>query len=393
MTADIPIFIHHREHFARRLVAEGYRVHLLGGGPEVDLSPLLDAGITVERFDIERMRFDPAADVRLFLKLRQVVNSTDPAIVHATTLKAIVMAKIVVWLTALIRRHPPCLILSFAGLGRAFAPARGVRHAIRKWLLLTILNLKARRLRWLATVEHAADGTRLREMGFDERVPIVLVHGAGIDLDVYAAKPKSGLLKVLYAGRLLRSKGAGVYLEAVRRLAPAHPDVSFLLAGPAELSDPDSLPEASIAAMSGIANFRYLGALPPEKMPGLLASVDVVCLPSVYGEGVPRILMEAAACGCSYVSTMQPGWLDIVGKAEATGWFIDDFSPAAVAEALAAAIADPAETRRRGKRARSVIERSNVSEEDMQERFLSAYRTLLAADGQDDRSAGASGAE
>ena len=49
-----------------------------------------------------------------------------------------------------------------------------------------------------------------------------------------------------------------------------------------------------------------------EDMPAVLANTPVVCLLSYYREGVPKVLIEAAACERPIVTTNVPGCREIV---------------------------------------------------------------------------------
>jgi glycosyltransferase involved in cell wall biosynthesis len=49
-----------------------------------------------------------------------------------------------------------------------------------------------------------------------------------------------------------------------------------------------------------------------EDMPRVMAESHVVCLPSKYGEGVPKVLLEAAAAGHPVVATDTPGCREVI---------------------------------------------------------------------------------
>ena len=74
-----------------------------------------------------------------------------------------------------------------------------------------------------------------------------------------------------------------------------------------------------------------------EDMPNLLRECDVVRLPTRYGEGIPRILIEAAASGLASIASNHPGCLEIVVQG-VTGQILFGQSEGELARELSAAI-------------------------------------------------------
>lgn len=111
---------------------------------------------------------------------------------------------------------------------------------------------------------------------------------------------------MLFASRLLKSKGLNAFLMMARQLSD-RPDVEFLVAGMSNDGDPDAVSPRHLSQSSEI---RFLGNV--ENMPDLLRDCDIVCLPTRYGEGIPRILIEAAATGLASVASSHPGCPEVV---------------------------------------------------------------------------------
>ena len=115
---------------------------------------------------------------------------------------------------------------------------------------------------------------------------------------------------MLFASRLLWSKGVAEYVEAARLVYESMPSAQFLIAGETDPGNPAAVPQGVIDQWKTRTDLKILGHR--EDMLDLLRSVDVVALPSYYGEGVPRILIEAAATGLPLVATDKPGCREIV---------------------------------------------------------------------------------
>ena len=84
-------------------------------------------------------------------------------------------------------------------------------------------------------------------------------------------------------------------------------------------------------------------------MPSLFARCHLVCLPTYYGEGIPKVLIEAASCGCPIVATDAPGCREIVRDGE-NGLLVPARDAAALAAAIRRLLDDPGLRSRMGAR-------------------------------------------
>src|SRR5690606_29377899 len=107
--------------------------------------------------------------------------------------------------------------------------------------------------------------------------------------------------RVVLPARLLWDKGLAEYVDAARRLRTEGRSVEFLLAGAPDPGNPNSASEATVRGWEAEGLVRWLGHV--DDMPTLFASVNAAVLPSSYGEGVPRGLIEAGACGLPLITT------------------------------------------------------------------------------------------
>src|SRR5205823_14529715 len=117
-------------------------------------------------------------------------------------------------------------------------------------------------------------------------------------LGIPAASPVIG-----FVGRLAaRRKGFLDFLAAGKRVSESLPDVRLLIIGEADPGKPDAV-EPSVAADYGIAGrCLFLGQQPNHELPLLYKTMDVLVLPSLF-EGMPQVVMEAAAMGRPAVVT------------------------------------------------------------------------------------------
>ena len=148
--------------------------------------------------------------------------------------------------------------------------------------------------------------------------------------------------------------------------------IQFLLAGMQDPGNPSSVPDSAVQVWVSEGVLEWLGHV--DDMPALLASVDVVVLPS-YREGLPNGLVEAAACGLPRITTVVPGCHEAVTDG-VDGLIV----PARDADALAAAIArlqdDPALASKLGAAARAKA-LAQFDERIVNGQILAVYRELL----------------
>ena len=161
-------------------------------------------------------------------------------------------------------------------------------------------------------------------------------------------------------------------MAAARQLRDAGRDIAFLLAGDPDPGNPAAVPEADVRAWVAEGIVQWLGHV--DDMPVLFAGVDMVVLPS-YREGLPKGLIEAAACGLPLVATDVPGCREVV-RDGVDGLLVPVRNAVALAEAIARLHDDPALAAQLGDaaRARALAE---FDERIVIERTFAVYREVL----------------
>jgi glycosyltransferase involved in cell wall biosynthesis len=147
------------------------------------------------------------------------------------------------------------------------------------------------------------------DLGLVDRGRTTLVRGSGVDLQRFRQTteppPTDAGPVVLYAGRLMWQKGVATFAEVADRLSGV---ARFHVAGYSEIGSPDAVPIEMIESWAQEGRIVWLGAR--DDMPEVISAANIVVLPS-YGEGVPKALIEAAACGRAIVTSDVPGCRDI----------------------------------------------------------------------------------
>jgi glycosyltransferase involved in cell wall biosynthesis len=321
---------------------------------------------------MDRRSLNPLRELQLLLSLVVLFRHERPALVHGFTIKCAVYGSLAAQLARV-----PARVNAVAGLGYVFASsdrrARWLRPMVRAMLHLA---LRGRRTRLI--LQNPDDQTMFQQFGLIELDRVDLIPGSGVDCVRFSPCADEGGTprpqpRVLLAARLLWDKGVGEYVEAARLLRSAGRSVRFLLAGTPDPGNPAAVPESTLHQWVDEGVIEWLGHV--DDTSELFRSVDIVALPTYYREGLPKSLIEAAACALPLVTTDMPGCREVVTN-EVDGLLIPPHDAGALAQAIARLIDSPELAARLGAAAR-LKALANFDERLVIERTLAVYRELL----------------
>jgi glycosyltransferase involved in cell wall biosynthesis len=240
------------------------------------------------------------------------------------------------------------------GLGLGFTAPGGPARLLRPLLGLA-LRAATGGTDGRVVVQNPDDGAVLALLGIDHR-RIALIRGSGVDAGRFVPlpEPKAATITIALVARMLRGKGVLDAVAAVRRLRAEGLAIELLLAGAIDPDNRDSLSDQEMSALAAEPGVEWLGRV--EDVRSVWARAAVAVLPSTYGEGLPRALLEAAACGRPIVATDTPGCREVVRDGE-NGLLVAPHDVAALAEAIAALARDPARRQAMGWAGRALVER------------------------------------
>jgi glycosyltransferase involved in cell wall biosynthesis len=368
---DFPYWLHHRAAIAEAARDRGDDV-VVATAPHPLAVEALPPGLTHVCLSIDRFRANPVADLRLIAAIPTLAEAERADLVHLFTIKPLTFGG----LGFARRNRRPRLIGTVAGLGRGLtAGAGGEGRGLMRAGLVAGLRFGLGRAAACVTFENPADRDFFVRHKILSEERTRLLPGAGVDLNRYRPAPerRPGPLRVLFASRLLRSKGTLVVADAARLLLPRLAGrLEVLFAGEHDPRDRDSLTDAELTSLAGLPGVRFLGRLPSEAMPGVVADADIVVLPTLYPEGLPRILLEGAACGAALVATDTPACRMIIDHGR-TGLLIDAATAPLLAGALERLAADDALRVALGRRAREAVEGGGFSIGEVCTAMLALY--------------------
>jgi glycosyltransferase involved in cell wall biosynthesis len=223
-------------------------------------------------------------------------------------------------------------------------------------------------------VQNPEDCAALAEIGLDT-ARIALIRGSGIDISRFLPlpEPDGNTITVALVSRMLHDKGVLAAAAAIRRLRGEGLAVELLLAGPTDPDNANSLSEETLRSLAAEPGIEWLGPVPDVRTVWRRAAIAV--LPSTYGEGVPKTLLEAAACGRPLIATDVPGCREVV-RPGATGILVPPRDLGALAGSIAVLAGDPAKRAAMGRAGREWIE-SGFTDEIVARDTLALYRAAL----------------
>jgi len=297
---------------------------------------------------MERRSLSPLREFALLGWLWRLMRREHPDVVHGFTIKCAVYGGLAARLAGAAR------VNSVTGMGYVFisdAPkAKLLRPVVRALMRLALGGGRARLI-----LQNPDDVRFFERTGITPRAQICLIPGSGVDCARFlppAPGQERGAgepLRVVLAARMLWDKGVDEFVNAARLLKAENRNLRFVLAGSPDPGNPASIPERALLEWQASGLVEWLGHV--EDMPALLAGADIVALPS-YREGLPKSLIEAAACARPLITTDVPGCREVVTDG-VNGLLVAARDAKALARAVARLQDDPALAHRLGQAARA----------------------------------------
>lgn len=362
-------FLSHRLPLAVAARSSGFIVHV-ATGPGSACEKIAELGFVHHLWPISRSGTNLLAELHSFWRLYRLLRKVRPDLVHLVTIKPVIYGGLSARLAGV-----PAVVAAISGLGSVFISrirgTFGLRRCV-EWLYCHALrhrNLKV-------IFQNPSDRAVLVGFGAvcDERAE--LIKGSGVSLSAYPMYPEpSNLPVVVLAARLLKEKGIREYVEAAKILKDRGVAATFWLAGSPDPENVSSVTTEEINQWCSEKTFVKLLGFQTD-IASLFAKSNIVVLPS-YREGLPKVLVEAAACGRAVVTTDVPGCRDAI-EPGVTGLLVPVRSALDLANAIQVLIENPNRRNEMGLAGRALAEKDYAVEKIVQA-HLKIYRELLGS--------------
>lgn len=352
-----------------REMADDVAVVTRGTGRRGEVEAL---GVRVIDFDFGRWSHNPLRESLAVLRLARLLGAEKPDVVHLVAMKPIVLGCL-----ALQFAGPPHAVVHMTGLGQLGFATEGVVRLFREVSLRPIARLLKRPSTYLL-VENPDDLEYLQGAGIEFGRRHAVVPGAGIDPEDFPAMapPRNATPTAAFVGRMIRPKGIDVLMRAFEQLRRNSVRIELELFGATDPDDPAAITPQALEAWCAQYGARWGGYA--SDIREVWRKADMFVLPARTREGMPRAMLEAAACARPLIVSDVSGCRHFVSDG-VEGMVVAPEDVTVLAEAMRRLAADPALRERMGAAARRKL-LAGFTEGHVEERLRSAYRYLLQAD-------------
>lgn len=341
-------FLSHRLPIALEAQRQGFDVHIATGLTD-KLDELRRHGLTVHVLALDRHGTGLGNAWMTTLQLWRVLRAVRPDVVHLVTIKPILLGGL---LARLVR--VPALVVAVSGLGYVFM-SHGSAAWVRRSLVSVLYKLALTHRNLKVIFQNADDLRSLNEIVHLPAHQVATLRGSGVDLAHFVhLKLSEGVPVVVLAARLLADKGVFEFVEAAQMLSAQGCLARFVLVGTVDTGNPTSVKQTELDAWVSEGVVEWWGHR--SDMAQVLSAAQIVVLPS-YREGLPKVLLEAAACGRPVVTTDVPGCRDAIDPG-VTGLLVPVQDALALAQAMNELILDPVRCERMGTAGRALAEQA-----------------------------------
>ena len=358
-------FVSHRLPIALEAIRQGYEVHI--ATMVTDKLDLLEkSGLIVHSLSLHRSRSGISILSELWALL-SIIKDIAPDIVHLVTIKPVLLGGIASRLA-----NVPAVVSAISGLGFTFH-GNGFVFSLRRKFISLFYYLSLGHKNQKIIFQNNDDKLKLFKIRKDINNRSVLIQGSGVDLSLYSVVENNfNHPVVMMAARLLSSKGVREFVQASKIICTDNKNVRFVLLGDTDPLNPESIKKSEISQWKEDGLVEIWGYR--SDMNNIIPKANIVVLPSYYGEGLPKVLIEAAACGRVVITTDHPGCKDAI--TQKTGVLIPIKNSEALADAIRDLLQNPQKAIKMGEAGRELAEQ-NYSIEKVCKKHIKIYKDLL----------------
>jgi len=294
-------FLSHRLPIAKKALEKGYDVHLL---TEITTKrkEIEKYGIVVQELKFSRGSTSILKNLFLFIKILKIFKSINPDLIHLVTIKPLIIGGI----AAHFLGKSAKIVMSISGLGFIFID-KGFKAYIRKKIIILFYKIVFFNKNIKVILQNKTDLENICDFTNLAKEKTILIEGSGVNLNLFKFSkiPKTKPI-VLFPARLLSSKGIYEFIEAAKKLSGL---ARFVIVGKHDLEARNCIKMSKLKAFESQGIIEYWGE--SKDMPRIFQMSSIVVLPS-YREGMPKSLLEAAACGRAVVTTNVAGCRDAI---------------------------------------------------------------------------------
>lgn len=367
---DTRFFLSHRLPIAQAAARYGYTVHVATGDiTREEHERLQQEGFVYHPVRLSRRGMNPLSEAGTINALRRLFRQVKPQIVHLVTIKPVLYGGIAARLARV-----PAVVQALSGLGYLFIEDGSLRKRLIRALVRRPLGYALTHSRGCVIFQNPDDQAFFIQKKLIAVETARLIKGSGVDPWQFApgSTPEEPPV-VMLASRMLWDKGVAEFVEAAQQLKAQGVEARFVLAGASDPGNPSAVSEDQLKQWHAEGVIEWWGH--QSDMAHTFSNAHVVCLPS-YREGLPKVLLEAAACSLPLVATEVPGCREVVEHG-ANGFLVPPRDANSLSHALAELIERPDLRQRFGKVGRRRVLREFTTGHVVQQ-TMAVYDELVA---------------
>lgn len=357
-------FLSHRLPIALAAQEQGYAVHVATRDGAA-VQEIISNGFVHHEISLSRNGSSIPSELNSLLAIWKLINNVKPDVLHLVTIKPVLYGGIASRFTSVNK-----VVAAVSGLGTLFL-ATGAKAKLKRKVGVELYRLALQSKKTTVILQNPDDKQLLIDLKAVKAEQTTLIRGSGIDLSTFQSIPENlnDTPVVTFAARLLFDKGLAEYIEAIRLLNKKGVVANYQIVGDLDLGNNTSATEQDIEEWKAIPNLVVLGY--QKDMSTVFRDSNVVVLPS-YREGLPKVLIEAAACGRAVITTDVPGCRDAIEENK-TGLLVPLKDSQALADAIEQLVTDTELRVEMGIAGRQLAEREFAIEKVI-EQHLSIYQ-------------------
>lgn len=303
---DSWFFKSHRLALATAAIEYGHNAHL-AAVQDHTTEYIKSKGVSFHSWKLSPRSLNPLNEILSFFSLLNTIRKIRPDLLHLVTIKSVLYGGIIArWLKI------PSVVFAISGRGYIYS-SQDQKQSFLKSFASKLYRYALSHENSIVIVQNENDYAFFLTNGLATEDTMVLIPGSGVDLDLFSYRVpdhNTELPVVLFASRMLKDKGVQAFVDAAKQVNQDEVIANFKLAGSIDTANPRSFSKQWLQDLPREKGIEWIG--PQEQMQDLISQSAFVVLPTTYGEGVPKILIEAAACGRAIIATNWPGCTDVV---------------------------------------------------------------------------------
>jgi len=344
---------------------------VVAAGSSGRLDELRALGVRPVAFDMRRGSFNPLLQADVRRRLARLIEDERPDAVHAIALQPMLLSSLAVNAAA---HKPRALVLHVTGLGYV-GVSRSLRARVMRRVAFGLIRYGSRAANVWLLGENPDDLAFVLGRGIGAWDRSSIVPGAGVDPEWFAAEPPphNAIPRAAFVGRLIRSKGVETLVAAHRQLRERGVSLDLALYGAPDANNPDAVTPETLAEWTAQPGLSWHGHV--NDVRSVWRQADIAVVPTLGGEGVPRAMLEAAACGRPLVASDVSGCNHFLRQG-VEGALVPPGDAQALAKALERLAVDAELRRRQGDAARQRL-LDGYTTEAVGRAIREAYRAMF----------------